>query len=85
MTDDRRNDRYLHNKEGLIGEINIKDKKLESVYLLPTWREDDNEVRIYHAGEGKGKELTDYLNRVNEGGAPLSVEGEKIRLDLSGK
>ncbi|NMM47557.1 CapA family protein [Marinigracilibium pacificum] len=80
--DDRRVDRYLNNKEGLIGEIIVSNKKIKSLYLLPTWREDDNEVRIYDASKGKGKELTEYLYRVNAGGAELKVEGDKIKVIL---
>ena len=78
--DDLRNDRWLHNKEGLIVNVTIKDKKVKSISLVPTWRNDDNFLRMYDPKEGKGKELLEYLNLVNEDGASLEVKGKEIMI-----
>jgi len=76
--DDLRNDRWKRNREGLLVRLAIKDKQLQKVSLVPTWREDDNFVRLYDPNQGKGKELLGYLNTVNEGGAHLTVQGKEI-------
>lgn len=80
--DDRRGNRYKRFREGLMAEVHVKNKQLESLCLLPTWRGDDNNLRVYDATKSKGKELTEYLMRINEGGAALQVEGEKIKVEL---
>lgn len=78
--DDRRNDRYLRNKEGLLVNLQIANKKIVSASLVPTWREDGKELYLYDPNEGKGKELLGYLNAVNEGGAALEVVGKEIKV-----
>lgn len=78
--DDRRNDRYKRNKEGLLVNLQIVNKRLAAASLVPTWREDDNELRLYDPNVGKGKELLGYLNSVNEGGAKLEVVGKEIKV-----
>ncbi len=76
--DDRQQDRYKRFKEGLLTRVTVKDKKLHSVSLVPSWLEDDNFVRMYDPTEGKGRELFGYLQSVNEGGAELKLEGKEI-------
>ena len=78
--DDLRNDRSTRFREGLLVRIAIseEDKAVESVSLVPTWREDDNFVRLYDPNEGKGRELFGYLQSVNEGGAELELVGKEI-------
>jgi len=44
----------------------------------PSWREDDNFVRLYDPNVGKGKELYQYLESVNEEGAGLRIVGKEI-------
>ncbi len=46
--------------------------------MIPSWREDDNNVRLYDPNTGKGRELYGYLRSVNTGGAPLKLEGKEI-------
>ncbi len=76
--DDLRNDRKDRHREGLLVHVSVADKKVTSVSIVPTWREDDNFVRLYDPSEGKGKELFKCLNSVNEGGADLQVVGKEI-------
>ncbi len=78
--DDRRSDSYKRHREGLMVYLQVADKKLQSASLVPTWREDDNEFRLYDPKEGKGKELLDYLRSANEGGAELQVQGKEIKV-----
>ena len=54
------------------------DKKLKSVSLVPTWRENDNFVRLYDPNTGKGRELFGYLQSVNDDGAQLELKGQEI-------
>ncbi len=54
---------------------------LHSVSLVPTWREDDNFVRLYDPNEDKGRELYGYLKSVNEGGADLKLVGKEIVIE----
>ena len=65
-------------REGLLLRLAVKDKKVHSVSLVPSWREDDNFVRLYDPNTGKGRELFGYLNSVNEGGAELELRGREI-------
>ena len=76
--DDRRSDRYRRFREGLLVRLAIEDKTVQSVSLVPTWREDDNFVRLYDPNKGKGRELYGYLQSVNEGGAELKLVGKEI-------
>ncbi len=78
--DDRRNDRYLNNKEGLIVRLEIVAKRLKSASVVPTWREDGLELKLYDPNEGRGKELLGYLHSVNEEGAELEVIGKEIKV-----
>ena len=76
--DDRRKDRYKTFREGLLVRVAIKNKKVASVSFVPSWREDDNFVRLYDPNVGKGRELYGYLKSVNEGGADLKIEAKEI-------
>ena len=76
--DDIRSDRNRRFPEGLLANLVIKNKQLHAVSLVPTWREDDNQLRLYDPNVGKGRELFGYLQSVNEGGAELVIEGKEI-------
>ena len=76
--DDLRADRHRRFREGLLVRIAVEDKEVRSVSLVPTWREDDNFVRLYDPNEGRGRELFGYLKAVNAGGAPLELVGKEI-------
>ena len=76
--DDLRKDRHVRFREGLLVRLAIKDKGLHSVSMVPTWRDDDNFVRLYDPNLGKGRELFGYLKSVNEGGASLELAGHEI-------
>ena len=76
--DDIRSDRNTRHREGLLANVQIKDKQILSVSLVPTWRDDDNELRLYDPDTGKGRELFGYLQSVNEGGANLEIKGKEI-------
>ena len=78
--DDLRSDRWKRFKEGLLVKLTVKDKTIQGVSLVPTWREDDNFLRLYDPDEGKGRELFGYLNSVNEGGASLEIRNIEIVL-----
>ena len=76
--DDRRADRVRRFREGLLLRLTVKDKKINGISLVPSWREDDNFVRLYDPNVGKGKELYQYLESVNEEGAGLRIVGKEI-------
>lgn len=76
--DDIRSDRNTRHREGLLANLVIKDKKISHVTLVPTWRDDDNELRLYDPNQGQGRELFGYLQSVNEDGAELKIEGKEI-------
>ncbi len=78
--DDRRSDRYIRHREGLMVRITVNNKKMSSVSLVPTWREDDNFVRLYDPNTGKGKELLGYFKSIHEGEVPFKVVGKEIML-----
>lgn len=65
-------------REGLLCRLAIENKTITRVSLVPSWRVDDNFVRLYDPNEGKGRELVGYLRSVNEGGAELRIEGREI-------
>jgi poly-gamma-glutamate synthesis protein (capsule biosynthesis protein) len=71
-------DRSKRLREGLLLRVVVKDKKVHSLSLVPSWREDDNLVRLYDPNTDKGRELFGYLNSVNEGGAELELRGKEI-------
>ena len=58
--------------------LTVKDRKIKGISLVPSWREDDNFVRLYDPNVGKGKELFQYLESVNEEGAGLRIVGKEI-------
>ena len=62
--------------EGLLLRLDIENKTVKSVSMVPSWREADNQVRLYDPG--KGRELYGYLKSVNEEGALLSIKGKEI-------
>ena len=76
--DDQRANRYARFREGLLTRLLVKDKKIHSLSVVPTWREDDNFVRMYDPNAGKGRELFGVLQSVNEGGADLKIVGKEI-------
>ncbi len=76
--DDQRSERYRRFREGLLVRLAVRDKQIQTVSLIPTWREDDNFVRLYDPNEGKGRELFGYLQSVNEKGAELKLAGKEI-------
>jgi poly-gamma-glutamate synthesis protein (capsule biosynthesis protein) len=76
--DDRRADRGKRFKEGLLARIAVENKKVKSISLVPTWRDDENSLRLEDPNHGKGKELLGVLKSVNEGGAGLEVKGREI-------
>ena len=79
--DDIRSNRNTRHREGLLANVVIKDKKISLVTLVPTWREDDNEVRLYDPNVGKGHELFGYLQSINEEGAELKIKGKEIVIE----
>ena len=78
--DDRRSDRWRRFREGLLVRLSIKDKKVQSVNMVPTWRDDDNFVRLYNPNTGQGRELYGILKSVNNGGAPLELMEHAIQI-----
>jgi hypothetical protein len=78
--DTRVNNRYSRFREGLLARLAVRDKKIQSVSLVPVWRGDDGFVRLMDPNSGKGRELYGYLQSVNEGGAELKLEGKEIRI-----
>lgn len=79
--DDIIEDRHKNNREGLLVRLAIKNKKIEMVSAVTSWREDDNYVRLYDPNEGKGRELFGYLQSVNDDGAELKIRGKEIIVD----
>jgi len=78
--DTRVNNRYSRFRDGLLVRLAVRDKKIQSVFLVPAWRGDDGFVRLADPNSGKGRELYGYLKSVNEGGAELKLEGKEIRI-----
>lgn len=76
--DDRRADRAGRFREGLLLRLTVKDNRISGISLVPSWREDDNFVRLYDPNVGKGKELFEYLQSVNANGAGLRISGKEI-------
>ncbi|WKN44997.1 CapA family protein [Tunicatimonas pelagia] len=78
--DDIRDNRHRRFREGLLARLVLENRQLKSVSLVPTWRDDDNFLRLYDPNYGKGRELLGYLRSVNEGGAPLKLVGKEIQV-----
>ena len=76
--DDRCKDRYRRFREGLLARVTATRNGVSGVSLVPTWREDDNQVRLYDPAAGKGRELLGQLRSINQGGAALTVKGAEI-------
>lgn len=76
--DDVIEDRHKNNREGLLVRLAVKNGMIEMVSMVPSWREDDNFVRLYDPNKGKGRELFGYLQSVNENGAELEIKGKEI-------
>ena len=76
--DDHVNNRNRRFPEGLLLRVAISDKKIQGISMVPSWREDDNNVRLYDPNTGKGRELYGYLQSVNTGGASLELKGREI-------
>ena len=75
---DRLSDRNTRFREGLLLRLTVKDNRITGISLVPSWREDDNFVRLYDPNMGKGKELFEYLQSVNANGAGLRISGKEI-------
>ncbi|MCG8526897.1 MAG: hypothetical protein MI748_10985 [Opitutales bacterium] len=61
--------------------ISIVVGKVERISLVPTWRDEDNLVRVYDPGFGKGKELLEELISINgKKGADLEIVGKEITI-----
>ena len=71
-------DRKFRMREGLLLRLAIRNKQIESVSLVPSWREDGDNVQLCDPNVGKGRELFGYLQSVNEGGATLRIERKEI-------
>ena len=78
--DDRRSDRWRRFREGLLVRLSIKDKEIQSVDMVPTWRDNDNFVRLYNPNTDRGRELYGILKSVNSEGAPLKLTENAIRM-----
>ena len=78
--DDRRSDRWRRFREGLLVRLSIKDKKVQSVNMVPTWRDNDNFVRLYNPNTRRGRELYGILKSVNNEGAPLELTEHAIQI-----
>ncbi len=52
--DDRVSDRNTRFREGMLLRVAIRDKKIQGISMVPSWREDDNNVRLYDPNTGKG-------------------------------
>ena len=66
-------------KEGLLARLLLRDGEIAGLSLVPSWRGDDNLVRLYSPREGRGRELFGYLKSVNgPDGAALDVVGDEI-------
>lgn len=66
-------------REGLLARALIRDGELVAVSLLPSWLDDNNDVRLEHPASGKGLELYHRLLMVNgDDGVPVRVEGNEI-------
>ena len=76
--DDVRADRDRYFREGLLARVTIEGGAVTGASLVPTWREDDNQVRLYDPNQGRGRDLFGKLLSVNEGGAPLALVGREI-------
>jgi len=68
-------------REGLLCRLAIENGTISRISLVPSWREDDNFVRLYDPNTGKGRELLGYLRSVNVGGAELNIEGREIVIE----
>jgi poly-gamma-glutamate synthesis protein (capsule biosynthesis protein) len=78
--DDIRADRDRYFREGLLARLTVEGGEVTAASLVPTWRDDDNQLRLYDPTEGKGRELFGVLLSVNRGGAPLALVGREIQV-----
>ncbi len=78
--DDRRSNRWRRFREGLLVRLSIKNKEIQSVDLVPTWRDNDNFARLYNPNTGQGRELFGILKSVNDDGAPLELTEHTIQI-----
>ncbi len=78
--DDRRSDRWRRFREGLLVRLSVKDKEIQSVDIVPIWRDDDNFVRLYNPNTGQGHELYGILKSVNDKGASLELTEHAIQI-----
>ncbi|MGF1544453.1 MAG: CapA family protein [Parvularculaceae bacterium] len=80
--DDRRRDRRTRFREGLLARVVADKEGLAAVSLVPTWRDDDNDVRLYDPRGGKGAELARLLISLSdETSPPLRISGPEIVIE----
>jgi len=66
-------------QEGLLVRLLIRDRQVDGVSLVPSWRDESNLVRLHSPNSDKGRELLGYLRSVNgPAGAELDVVGDEI-------
>ena len=66
-------------REGLLARIVVRDGELAAASLVPSWLDDNNDVRLENPQSGKGRELFGYLSAVNGAdGAKLIIRGNEI-------
>ena len=65
-------------REGLLARVVIRDRKVVGISLVPSWLDEDNDVRLEDPQMGKGRELYGHLLAVNDGGAELALHGREI-------
>ncbi len=63
-------------REGLLVRVVVRDGEFAAISLVPSWLDDNNDVRLENPQNGKGRELFGYLSAVN--GAELTVRGNEI-------
>ena len=74
--------RLGNHREGLLARIVVHDGELAAVSLVPSWLDDNNDVRLENPQNGKGRELFGYLSAVNGAdGAELAIRGNEIILE----
>ena len=60
----------------------VRDGELAAVSLVPSWLDDNNDVRLENPQTGKGRELFGYLSAVNgSDGAKLTIRGNEIIIE----
>ena len=69
-------------REGLLVRVVVRDGEFAAVSLVPSWLDDNNDVRLENPQNGKGRELFGYLSAVNgSDGAKLTIRGNEIIIE----